>query len=146
MFRGVGVALVTIFDDDGEIDPGATSKLAGDLVARGMQAVLVCGSTGEAATLTGAVDTGGDQGTTFSAPATPVSNLSINAGDILNGIPVGEGYVSNVLFEADPMSDYTAAGIKTVWLSHGTDKPFEGEPWLTVRDLLEFTAVLKRCV
>ena len=53
MFRGVGVALVTIFDDDGEIDPGATGKLAGDLVARGMQAVLVCGSTGEAATLTG---------------------------------------------------------------------------------------------
>ena len=53
VFRGVGVALVTIFGDDGEIDPGATGKLAGDLVARGMQAVLVCGSTGEAATLTG---------------------------------------------------------------------------------------------
>jgi 4-hydroxy-tetrahydrodipicolinate synthase len=53
MFRGVGVALVTIFGDDGEVDPGATGKLAGDLVARGMQAVLVCGSTGEAATLTG---------------------------------------------------------------------------------------------
>jgi 4-hydroxy-tetrahydrodipicolinate synthase len=52
VFRGVGVALVTIFGDDGEIDPGATGKLAGDLVARGMQAVLVCGSTGEAATLT----------------------------------------------------------------------------------------------
>ena len=53
VFRGVGVALVTIFGDGGEIDPGATGKLAGDLVARGMQAVLVCGSTGEAATLTG---------------------------------------------------------------------------------------------
>src|SRR5215469_12838296 len=52
-FRGVGVALVTIFGDDGEIDPGATGKLAVDLAARGMQAVLVCGSTGEAATLTG---------------------------------------------------------------------------------------------
>jgi 4-hydroxy-tetrahydrodipicolinate synthase len=52
-FRGVGVALVTIFGDDGEVDPGATGKLAGDLVARGMQAVVVCGSTGEAATLTG---------------------------------------------------------------------------------------------
>jgi 4-hydroxy-tetrahydrodipicolinate synthase len=52
VFRGVGVALVTIFGDDGEIDPGATGKLAGDLVARGMRAVLVCGSTGEAATLT----------------------------------------------------------------------------------------------
>jgi dihydrodipicolinate synthase/N-acetylneuraminate lyase len=53
VFRGVGVALVTIFGDDGEVDPGATGKLAGDLVARGMRAVLACGSTGEAATLTG---------------------------------------------------------------------------------------------
>ena len=70
----------------------------------------VANVTPSSATLTGAVDTGGDQGTIFSAPATPGSNLSINAGDILNGIPVGEGYVSNVLFEADPMSDYTAAG------------------------------------
>ena len=52
-FRGVGVALVTIFGDDGEVDPGATGKLAGDLVMRGMRAVVVCGSTGEAATLTG---------------------------------------------------------------------------------------------
>ena len=52
-FRGVGVALVTIFGDGGEVDPGATGKLAGDLVMRGMQAVVVCGSTGEAATLTG---------------------------------------------------------------------------------------------
>jgi 4-hydroxy-tetrahydrodipicolinate synthase len=52
VFRGVGVALVTIFGDDGEIDPGATGKLARDLVAHGMEAVVVCGSTGEAATLT----------------------------------------------------------------------------------------------
>jgi dihydrodipicolinate synthase/N-acetylneuraminate lyase len=52
VFRGAGVALVTIFGDDGEIDPGATSKLACDLVARGMRAVLVAGTTGEAATLT----------------------------------------------------------------------------------------------
>jgi len=53
LFRGAGVALVTIFGGDGEIDPGATGKLAADLAARGMRAVLVCGSTGEAATLTG---------------------------------------------------------------------------------------------
>ena len=52
MFRGTGVALVTIFGDDGEIDPGATGKLACDLVARGIRAVLVAGTTGEAATLT----------------------------------------------------------------------------------------------
>jgi HAD superfamily hydrolase (TIGR01549 family) len=39
-----------------------------------------------------------------------------------------------------------AAGIKTVWLSHGTEKPFDANPWLTVRDLLELSDVLRRCV
>ncbi len=51
LFRGVAVALVTIFGHDGEIDPGATGKLASDLVARGMRGVVVAGTTGEAATL-----------------------------------------------------------------------------------------------
>ena len=51
VFTGVGVALVTLFTADGAIDPGPTSKLASELVARGMRAVLVCGTTGEAATL-----------------------------------------------------------------------------------------------
>jgi 4-hydroxy-tetrahydrodipicolinate synthase len=50
---GAGVALVTIFDDYGEVDLDATGALAADLVARGVRSVLVCGTTGEAATLTG---------------------------------------------------------------------------------------------
>ena len=54
LFGGVAVALVTVFGDQGGVDPAATAALAGDLVARGMRAVLVCGTTGEAATLTGA--------------------------------------------------------------------------------------------
>ena len=54
MFHGVGVALVTIFDRDGDIDPRATGKFASELVARGMQAVLVSGTTGEASTLSAA--------------------------------------------------------------------------------------------
>ena len=54
LFSGVGVALVTIFAGDGEVDPAATGKLAADLTGRGVSAVLVCGSTGEAATLSGA--------------------------------------------------------------------------------------------
>ncbi len=54
LFRGVGVALLTMFGDDGAIDPGATGKLAASLVERGMRAVLVAGTTGEAATLDGA--------------------------------------------------------------------------------------------
>lgn len=53
LFRGVGVALVTIFREDGSIDPAATGELASDLADRGMRAVLVAGSTGEASTLTG---------------------------------------------------------------------------------------------
>jgi dihydrodipicolinate synthase/N-acetylneuraminate lyase len=54
LFRGVGVALLTMFGDDGAINPGATGELAAGLVERGVRAVLVAGTTGEAATLTGA--------------------------------------------------------------------------------------------
>lgn len=54
VFRGVGVALVTVFDSGGAADPAATGKLACDLVQRGVRAVLVAGTTGEAGTLTGA--------------------------------------------------------------------------------------------
>jgi 4-hydroxy-tetrahydrodipicolinate synthase len=52
LFRGVGVALVTLFTDDGSIDPAGTGKLACQLVSRGIRAVLVAGTTGEAGTLT----------------------------------------------------------------------------------------------
>jgi dihydrodipicolinate synthase/N-acetylneuraminate lyase len=51
MFAGVGVALVTLFDDRGEVDAGATAKLAAQLVDAGVQGVVVAGSTGEAAAL-----------------------------------------------------------------------------------------------
>ena len=54
LFRGVGVALVTLFDSGGEVDPGSTAKLAAGLAGQGMAAVLVNGTTGEAGTLTGA--------------------------------------------------------------------------------------------
>lgn len=52
VFRGVGVALLTLFSDDGAIDPSATADLAGRLCAAGVRAVLVGGSTGEAYALT----------------------------------------------------------------------------------------------
>jgi 4-hydroxy-tetrahydrodipicolinate synthase len=51
LFTGVGVALVTLFDDEGEIDAPATADHAARLVDGGVAAVLVAGSTGEAATL-----------------------------------------------------------------------------------------------
>ncbi len=53
VFTGVGVALVTLFDDDGGVDLGATAELARDLAAAGMRAIVIAGSTGEAATLDG---------------------------------------------------------------------------------------------
>ena len=52
LFTGVGVALVTLFDDDGELDAKATAEHAATLVELGMRAVVVAGSTGEAASLT----------------------------------------------------------------------------------------------
>jgi 4-hydroxy-tetrahydrodipicolinate synthase len=52
LFTGVGVALVTVFTDDGALDAGATAGLAGQLVELGVRAVLVAGTTGEASTLT----------------------------------------------------------------------------------------------
>ena len=40
-----------------------------------------------------------------------------------------------------------AAGIRTVWLSHGCEpRPFAAEPWRSVRDLHELTQVLRRCL
>lgn len=49
--RGVGVALVTFFGDDGAPDPSATARRAHACVERGMTSVLVAGTTGEAARL-----------------------------------------------------------------------------------------------
>ena len=51
-FQGVGVALVTLFDDHGDVLVDATAEHARSLVDLGMRHVLVCGSTGEAGSLT----------------------------------------------------------------------------------------------
>ena len=52
LFTGVGVALATQFDEAGEVDAKATAAHAATLVDLGIRAVVVAGSTGEAATLT----------------------------------------------------------------------------------------------
>jgi 4-hydroxy-tetrahydrodipicolinate synthase len=52
MFRGTGVALLTIFDDAGALDASASGQLAKRLVAEGVRGVVVAGTTGEAAFLT----------------------------------------------------------------------------------------------
>jgi 4-hydroxy-tetrahydrodipicolinate synthase len=50
-FTGVGVALVTLFEESGAVHDRATADLAARLVELGVRAVVVAGSTGEAATL-----------------------------------------------------------------------------------------------
>lgn len=50
-FSGVGVALVTLFSDDGALDAASTAKLARQLCDAGVSGVIVAGSTGEAAAL-----------------------------------------------------------------------------------------------
>jgi 4-hydroxy-tetrahydrodipicolinate synthase len=52
LFSGVGVALVTIFDNKGAVDAKATARIAGQLVDLGVKSVLVAGTTGEAPSLT----------------------------------------------------------------------------------------------
>jgi len=52
LFTGVGVALATLFDEAGEADAKATAGHAATLVELGVRAVVVAGSTGEAAALT----------------------------------------------------------------------------------------------
>jgi 4-hydroxy-tetrahydrodipicolinate synthase len=52
VFRGVAVALVTLFDDSLAVDVAATTDHAVRLVELGIDAVVVAGSTGEAASLT----------------------------------------------------------------------------------------------
>jgi 4-hydroxy-tetrahydrodipicolinate synthase len=51
-FTGVGVALATLFDDDGGLEAKATAAHAAALVDLGVRAVVVAGSTGEATALT----------------------------------------------------------------------------------------------
>jgi 4-hydroxy-tetrahydrodipicolinate synthase len=48
LWRGVAVALVTLFERDGSVDVAGTARHAERLVASGVRAVLVAGSTGEA--------------------------------------------------------------------------------------------------
>jgi 4-hydroxy-tetrahydrodipicolinate synthase len=52
LFTGVGVALATQFDEAGELDAKASADHAATLVELGVRAVVVAGSTGEAAALT----------------------------------------------------------------------------------------------
>jgi dihydrodipicolinate synthase/N-acetylneuraminate lyase len=51
VFTGIAVALVTFFDEHGHVDNEATARHAAHLADRGVRAVVVAGTTGEAAHL-----------------------------------------------------------------------------------------------
>jgi 4-hydroxy-tetrahydrodipicolinate synthase len=52
-FRGVGVALITLFDEYLAVDAERTAEFAAELVSCGVTGVIVAGTTGEAAALNG---------------------------------------------------------------------------------------------
>ena len=52
IFEGAGVALVTPFQDNGEIDYNRLEELVEEQIAGGTDAIVACGTTGEATTMT----------------------------------------------------------------------------------------------
>lgn len=50
--QGVITAMVTPFDESGAVDLAAARKLAANLIANGSNGLVLCGSTGESATVT----------------------------------------------------------------------------------------------
>src|ERR1700730_6290807 len=109
LFSGVGVALVTVFDEAGDVDPGSTGKLAADFAGRGVRAVLVCGSTGEAATLSDTERTvlieGPGAPSSRQAPALTRAAVLAGADAVLTWCPAGgpelAGYFAAVHEAAD---------------------------------------------
>ena len=52
LFRGAGVALVTPFSEDGSVNYDKLEELIEEQIAEGSDAIIACGTTGEASTLT----------------------------------------------------------------------------------------------
>ncbi|MBF0997560.1 MAG: 4-hydroxy-tetrahydrodipicolinate synthase [Lachnospiraceae bacterium] len=52
IFKGAGVAIVTPFREDGSVDYEEFDRLVDFQIAEGTDAIIVCGTTGEAATMT----------------------------------------------------------------------------------------------
>jgi 4-hydroxy-tetrahydrodipicolinate synthase len=72
LWTGPAVALVTLFDDEGLVAVDETGAHAARLVAAGLRAVLVAGSTGEAGTLTDAERTALVTAVRAACPGVPV--------------------------------------------------------------------------
>ena len=52
IFRGAGVALITPFNSDNSVNFSELERIIEDQVSNGTDAIIVCGTTGEPATMT----------------------------------------------------------------------------------------------
>lgn len=52
LFKGLGTALITPFDEDGDVDFASLEKLVANQLDGGVDSIVVCGTTGEPPTLT----------------------------------------------------------------------------------------------
>ena len=52
IFEGAGVALVTPFKENGEVNYEKLEELTEEQIALGTDSIIVCGTTGEASTMT----------------------------------------------------------------------------------------------
>jgi HAD superfamily hydrolase (TIGR01549 family) len=60
------------------------------------------------------------------------------------GVGIGEVWmIGDGLYDIEAG---VAAGAKAVWISHGETRTFTATPWRTVRDLIELTGLLQKCL
>lgn len=52
VFKGAGVAIVTPFHEDGSVNYGKLTEILEEQIAAGTDSIIICGTTGEASTLT----------------------------------------------------------------------------------------------
>ena len=52
IFKGAGVAIITPMKDNGDINYPRLAEILEDQIARGTDSIIICGTTGEASTLT----------------------------------------------------------------------------------------------
>ena len=52
VFEGAGVALITPFKENGEVNYDKLEELVEEQIAGGTDAIIACGTTGEASTMT----------------------------------------------------------------------------------------------
>ncbi|MBQ0059746.1 MAG: 4-hydroxy-tetrahydrodipicolinate synthase [Lachnospiraceae bacterium] len=53
IFKGSGVAIITPFHDDGSVNFEVLDEILEDQIAKGTDSIVICGTTGESATMTG---------------------------------------------------------------------------------------------